>query len=278
MGKYIYCAGKMAAHPFIFPVTGVRVFSIEELSYYLYETIDSVTRELFDDALIDWVDGGLGLPETAAKLRGLKKGRHELKDYVVAVLCACDYYDEEEIKYLIRTMDKLERMSPLEKWKRKADNFLKYQDYVHAGKEYEAILEGIQDKKPGSAYVSQILHNLGITRLHTASYLAAAETFLQAYQKSGVEASRKAYLMALYLGREEQGFAEALSVFQMDEEGAREVIDTIEEAMLKAESTEVYQRIKRVEEVRRAGGMEEYQLRTSALLNQWKEEYRNGVI
>ena len=52
---FILCKGALAKEPYIVPVSEVPVYSLEELCYYMYNNIYSITEEFFDERLVTWL-------------------------------------------------------------------------------------------------------------------------------------------------------------------------------------------------------------------------------
>lgn len=94
---FILCQGDLAKEPYIIPISEVPVYSLEELCYYMYHNIYTVTEEFFDENLVHWLKGQVHLRTLAMKMEKLIRKHHNIKDLVVTLLCACDYYKKEEI-------------------------------------------------------------------------------------------------------------------------------------------------------------------------------------
>ena len=48
---FILCQGDLAKEPYIIPISEVPVYSLEELCYYMYHNIYTVTEGFFDENL-----------------------------------------------------------------------------------------------------------------------------------------------------------------------------------------------------------------------------------
>ena len=94
---FILCQGDLAKEPYIIPISEVPVYSLEELCYYMYHNIYTVTEDFFDENLVHWLKGQVHLRTLAMKMEKLIRKHHNIKDLVVTLLCACDYYKKEEI-------------------------------------------------------------------------------------------------------------------------------------------------------------------------------------
>lgn len=122
MGKLILCTSALAKNPYVFTLTKTKVYSIEEISYYLYNNIYSVYEDILDDTLINWVKDELRMEELSKKLGELKKNRNNMRDIVVTILCSNDYYSEKEITAIIAIIDDIMNLPAIRRQKIKADN------------------------------------------------------------------------------------------------------------------------------------------------------------
>ena len=201
--KLIVCCGVRSEDPFTLP-TGVHVYSIEELCYYVYENVIRLDESLFGETLIRWLKDKCRMDEIADKLVFLGENGYTFKDRVVALLCSCDYYSENEIIALIKKMNDWENTPDYKKIKLFGDESLKEGQYHKARAEYEQCLNysSITDDVKAGIY-----HNIGVCKMYTASAAEAAESFRMAYVLSGSEESLRQCLMAYIIdGREGDAF------------------------------------------------------------------------
>lgn len=68
MSGLLLC-GKRSATPYIIKEAGINIYSIEELSYYLYNNTYMVGIEFFCDELIAYIADELELPSLGQKLK-----------------------------------------------------------------------------------------------------------------------------------------------------------------------------------------------------------------
>ena len=103
----ILCDGRLAEKPYKMPVTRQNIYSLEELCYYIYHNIYTITEEFFQESLADWLREETGHPVLAKKVHNMLGSEMKLKDMVVTILCGCDFYRESEIRSLVRVMDEI---------------------------------------------------------------------------------------------------------------------------------------------------------------------------
>lgn len=278
MGKLILCTGKVAKTPFFFPNLKVKVYSIEELCYYIYNNIYSFRTELFDEALADFVENELEMETLAEKLRVLLKRKASLKDMVVTILCSADYYEEQEIKQLIAVIDRLERSNPIECKKLEADFHLGKKDYRSAEKAYEEILQNEVESRQPVSWFGNVYHNLGIIRMHTCTYMEGARAFLTAYEKNRNKESLSAYFVCLKFAKQQELLEKEMTRFHITEDTKHQIDLEIEKTMQEAKQQEDFAALHLAKKKKEEGNVEEYYRILEHTMTQWKEEFKNGVI
>ena len=102
---FVLCEGNVARKPYIMPYTNQKIYSLEELCYYLYHNIYTLTEDFFQPALADWLREETNHEKLANKVNKMMSENPTLKDMVVTILCGCDYYRENEIREIIKVMD-----------------------------------------------------------------------------------------------------------------------------------------------------------------------------
>jgi len=274
MGKVILCAGKTARNPYYFLSTGTRVYTIEELCYYIYHNIETVSEELVCPELVAFLCNELGLEERANQLEKLYATHAGIKDIIVLILCSADYYEEEEIRALLSELDTLNEMTPLQRQKRAANQYLENGQYREAMKAYRNILYSREPVEMNSIEYGDILHNLAVLYAKTGAFLTAAEEFRAAYERNGNKESLKQYLYALKLAKQEDQFEKELSRLADN----RPLLDEIENELFHVadyeDNTYDYHELMRIRNLKESGRVSEYYKAVEEFIGRLKNKYR----
>lgn len=268
MGRLILCCGEKAENPWYLRETDTKLYSIEELCYYIYNNIYIISERFFSLGLCDWIEKELKLPVLAEKLKKLVLNRNSCKDMVVTTLCGSDYYTEKEMKDLIRAMDSLEGMSEGLRERYKADLRFKKQRFTMAAVEYRKLLYS-QDEELTAEETGDTFHNLGIACLYTGTMEEAARHFLEAYGRNHRSESLKAYVQACKMADKE--------VPELSHEEEARLLTEFKESEDACKETSDYRRLKEAKEKRLAGQTGAYYEEIDQLLKEWKREYRKKV-
>ncbi|MDD4112378.1 MAG: hypothetical protein PHC56_05040 [Herbinix sp.] len=275
MGKLIICSGKRTDRPYVMPTTGHRIYSIEELCYYIYNNIYSVDETLFTDSLVDWIGTELCLISRAEKLEMSLKQGVDHKTLLAVIMCSSDYYTEQEIKKLLTTVDDIRTMPPIKRWFIKANSFLKSKQYSEALAQYDRLLisEEAADLTPKD--YGDILHNKAIATLYISGLEGALELFLQAYERNHREETLRQYLYTLWLvkgGR--QAFNEYTANNQISVELSEDIVLRMEQLSHDAGRCKDMDDIYILRKMKDSGKTEEVREKCKQMIYEWIGEMR----
>ncbi len=274
MGKVILCTGKTARNPYYFLSTGTRVYTIEELCYYIYHNIETVSEELVCPELVAFLRNELGLEERANQLEKLYATHAGIKDIIVLILCSADYYEEEEIRLLLNELDSLNEMTPLQRKKRNADHYLENGQYRDAMKAYRNILYSREPVEMNSIEYGNILHNLAVLYAKTGAFVTAAEEFRSAYERNGNPESLKQYLYALKYAKQEDLFDKEISRLSENRQLLEEIESELYHVSDNEDNTYDYHELMRIRNLKESGRVSDYYKAIDELVGRLKNKYR----
>lgn len=274
MGKVILCAGKTARNPYYFLSTGTRVYTIEELCYYIYHNIETVSEELVCPELVAFLRNELGLEERANQLEKLYATHAGIKDIIVLILCSADFYEEEEIRQLLSELDSLNEMTPLQRKKRMADQYLENGQFRDAMKAYRNILYSREPVEMNSVEYGDILHNLAVLYVKTGAFATAAEEFRAAYERNGNQESLKQYLYALKFSKQEELFEKEIGRLSENRALMEEIENELYHVSDNEDNTYDYHELMRVRNLKENGRVTDYYKAVDELVGRLKNKYR----
>lgn len=194
MGLVKICVHKTAKTPYYAETTGVPLYSMEELAYYLYENIYLVDERMIEEKLYSWLEKEFELTTLAEKLRsGTSTGNH-VYNQVMAILQAAEYHSEEELSLLSEKIKTISGLQTQERMKYKADEMQQNENYWAAINEYERILSIRQSNKLAVEFYAGVWNNLASCYARLFLFEKAANCFENAYQFEKIpEYKEKAY-------------------------------------------------------------------------------------
>ena len=262
--------------PYYFGLSGIRVYSLEQLCYYIYHHIYTVSAETFGDDLFYWIEKNLGERALVKRLRDAKKNRRTLKEMVRLILMSVDYYSKEEIHQLQKTIEEIEMQNPIETRKVEADNYLRYGRPLEALAVYKKVDLMMEDSEDmvTKEFQGNVYHNMGIAFARLANGEAALACFKKAYEGNGSEASRDAWLMMLkILGREEEMLQETNRMI-LSPDILERINQRFEDAEHSFEAQPVSEMLEKMKDIHSESQWDEICPEVLAWLEKEKGEYR----
>ena len=194
MGTVKICAHEIAKTPYFVEAAGIRLYSIEELAYYLYENIYLVDDQMIEEKLYSWIEMELGMRTLAEKLRGGSGTGHHVYNQVMVILKHSGYYSEKEFNELSEKIKEISSLQTQERMKYKADELAQNENYWAAILEYERLLSIRQNSRLTVEFYAKVWNNLGGCYARLFLFEKAAACYESAYQFQKIsEYKEKAY-------------------------------------------------------------------------------------
>ena len=175
MSGLLLC-GKRSINPYLIKESGINIYSIEELCYYIYNNTYMIGREFFCEELAEYVKVELELPSLAQKLKYGIDHNGEILTMVSDILSASNYYSAEERENIINTLKALSSKSKSERMKARADMLLERKKYISAANAYKEILN-VNDEVYSTEFVATVWNNIGITYIKQFLFEDACKCF-----------------------------------------------------------------------------------------------------
>ncbi len=275
MGRLIYCIGDKAKSPYYFASTGTRVYTMEELCYYLYHNVETIEEDLAESQLISWIRDELHMGQRADELQEIKNKDKGLKELAVAIFCSTDYYSQGEIANLVAEIDAYFALLPIARKKRHADVFLRYGNSREALLEYRSLVADrefayLDEKAQGQAY-----HNMAVLLARNGMFRNASRYFLLAYEKNGEKESLCQYLYSLKLGGMSAEFNRELNRYFQEKDVMRRIENQFYFIEENREYSPEYSNLLRLMELKDKAEMEEdFWWLLDETINRLKKAYR----
>ena len=205
MSSLILCHKKKAKTAYEIVRIHRKIYSIEELCYYLCHHLYLVDYTIVNEPLCDWIDEELALGELADTLRMLLKKNASIEQFVMTILTESSIYTNGELSRIQDILDKLKNQKPIEKQKYKADNLLESGSVKSAIMAYQAIIHGERDESLDGKFYGRVYACLGAAYGRLFLYEEAARMYEAAFQICEEASMLKAYLYACrrYMSGEE---------------------------------------------------------------------------
>ena len=159
MGRYILC-GKEAEAPYEVDELDIRIYTIEELCYYIYNYLPLIGDDFIDDRLLLFIRHELELPEIADKIERFYSARSEQDATLLMLLSDVGYYSDQELQEFQNRLVYRKRKSSQERVKGRADSLLRLKRYQSAVRTYKTLAGSSSDNRNSREFYYDVLESL----------------------------------------------------------------------------------------------------------------------
>ncbi len=207
MGSIILCHKKKAREPYEIARIQRKIYTIEELCYYLCNHLYLIDHTIMNEQLCDWLRVELELSELADVLENHLKENGTKEQFIMTILTHSAIYSAGELKQMQDALKQFKNQRPVERQKFKADNLLESGSIKAAITIYQTILHDEKDESIDGRFYGKIYGCLGAAYGRLFLYKEAAKMYEAAYQICEDETMLKAYLYAckMHMSRVEYG-------------------------------------------------------------------------
>ncbi len=275
MGMVLITTGNYAKMGYLLKNTKQKIYSIEELCYYIMKSPQLCEDYLYDKGLADYIKKELGLKEKGAVLADLVERNAPLKDLMLVCFSSCDYFTKEEIECFLKEQTKIEQKELWIKIKSKADSYLNYENYRDAIANYGLLLKEKESYSITSETLGDIYHNLAVALLHTEGFALATDYFREAYERNNREESLKQYLLALRFSNDTIMYESALDIYHVSEETKKWLNAAFFQTEMESYENSAFNELNVLRNLLKDGKINEFYVYALQLTEQMKEQYRN---
>ena len=198
MGSLVLCHDKHAVHPYEITRIHCKVFTLEELCYYLCNNLYLIDYTIMNEQLCAWLDEELELTRLAGMLRDVIRMRGSIEKFVLTILKSSRIYREPEMIRIQNVLERLKNQKDIERQKYKGDNLLESGEIEEAIVVYQAILNEEKDESVDAKFYGSIYAGLGAAYGKLFLYQESAKMYDRAYQICEDKKLLKPYLYASY--------------------------------------------------------------------------------
>lgn len=271
MGELILCKQSIAANPFFLEDTSLNVYSLEELSYYIYNNVYLLNSDFISVELCNWIGRELGYRQLQQQLLDSKKDNAPLHVLVGMILTQIGYLSKSEIRQVLQTISSFENKSGMECRKMRADRLMEKDKIVDAIFEYEHLLDQHSGGKMPREFEGDIWHNLGSAYARLFFFDEASQCFEQAYMRNHKAASMRLMLASLRCNRNQEQFDALVAKYFIPEDVVESIKEEVTDLSRQPEISQFDQQIDELLQDKSERG--QYDLKVSEILGRWKQEY-----
>ena len=269
------CIGEYASVGYEPEDMGIKVYSLEELVYFVRENAVLLDSGFMDESLGEWLAVECKLQELGDELRKASRKRVSLKSYVGILLEYAGFYSKEINEQIETIIVENSNLSIYEKKKARGDALVQKGHYGKAGREYAKLLQMLPEDM--IILRGEIYHGCGVCLAKMFYFKLAGEYFLKAHTLTGKIASYHQYLWTKRLAMSEEEYVEFLREHEEAYEDSVEMEEYLEQLGAQWEHSHsgmLLQGIQKEKEFRRIA---EYQNKLKERVDYLKDAYREMV-
>ena len=198
MGNLVLCHEQHAAHPYEISRIHCKIYTIEELCYYLCNNLYLIDYTIMNEQLCKWLDEELGLSALSEQLREMMQMHGSVEKFVLTILKESKIYREAQMIRIQNVLERLKNQKDIERQKFKGDNLLESGEIEEAILVYQEILNEERDESVEDKFYGQIYAGLGAAYGKLFLYQEAAKMYDHAYKICEDKKYLKPYLYASY--------------------------------------------------------------------------------
>ena len=272
MGNMYNCTGRKGNHPFYLNKICVRIYSADELGYCVSENPELLEKDIFTPELIQWLDDECGVRPMAEDLAKCISRNLPLHRYVEAVLNHVSFVTEKEKKEILEIVRQGSGGNVIKRRKTHADFYLRKERFAHAIREYEALIDQVDESQRG--FLAGVYHNMGIALARQFLFERAEEAFRNAYLLDGDKEHFYCYAAAKRLRLPEREYIQEISTTLDGTEDTLKLEEDIKVAEAEWEQSDEFRNFAVAE---KDGDTVEYREWVGRKVAEYKEDYRRYV-
>jgi len=269
MGSMYACTGRKGNRPFYLNKICVRIYSADELSYCVCENPELLEKDIFTPELIQWLDEECGVRELAQELARCINRNLSLSRFVEVILEHTSFVSDREKKSILEIVRQGSGSNVIRRRKTHADFYLRKERYAHAIKEYETLIEQVDESE--KAFLGSVYHNLGIAYARQFLFEQAEEAFRNAYLYDGKDEHFYCFAAAKRMRLPEREYIREIS----------EILDRGQDTLKLEEDMKIYSaeweqsdEYIAFAEAQKDGDTVEYREWVAGKVSEYKEDYR----
>ncbi len=260
---------KMAKEPFYIKKLDKRIYSLEEINFFIYNNINLIYQEFFSDELISFIEKDLERADIARGLRIIKDNKGTVKELISFLLKESHYYSPNELARIANYVVNIDNMTEAERLKIQADGFYEKGQYESALRIYFDILNMMDEEKTLSeAFFGGIAYSIGTIYAKLFMCKNANSYFSKAYELYPDTSYAKACVYMALINNDEEEILKTIVKYHITDEALEVMRSRVRSLRREIETSDETLNFIYSFENGNAG---------QQIIEQWKEEYYERI-
>lgn len=273
MGSVIICKYIMAKKPYVIEKENLKLYSTEELCFYLTHHIYEIDNTIINGKLASWLNDEVRATRVAGILNQQIAARTPILKMLETILTECDYLPKEDIQKII--YKQALPITPSQEAENLGNLFLQQEKFEKAVKAYRKTLRYRKQEREDQVGAAEIYEKIGIAYGRMFLYDEAAESFALSYLMNPVQKTLEMYYATIEMGGQE--------VEEMSETGFDSVKEfynqtkSLEQKIVDNTYKELAARVSDIHDLKLNEKEREYEQALDKLVNELKENAKGQL-
>ena len=175
------CTGKSAEHPWFVESIGIRIYTIEELCWFLHNNLYLIDSSVTSPSLVTWIRDELGLKTLARKLSdALERPDRDVSYFIIPSFQEIGWLSPEELRRVRDELTRVQVQPEEQRAKTRADYLVAGGRCSAAITAYRKILDNRTQGNLGTPFYASVWNNLGCAYTKQFRFREAADAFSDA--------------------------------------------------------------------------------------------------
>ena len=264
--------------PYYITELNIKVFSIEEIGYFLFNHAHLVGKDFFNENLLKYLKEDLKLTKVSEKLEEKLENDSPLGDLIYLLVSESGYFNNEDLREFSELLPQVSLKSTHERFKAKADVFYEYNKYESAIHEYYKILNLKRDFNLSSSFYGDILNKIGTIYSKLFLFEEALEYFKKAYDLSRDERYIRNILNICFILDDEKKILEHTVKYELEDIFVEICKEEFEEIKNEVEKGKSHVLLKEKLSYEMSNEIGKSNIEFQDLIDEWKEDYRDLMV
>ena len=192
-------------------VVHMKIYTIEELCYYICNNLYLIDYTIINHQLCDWIGRELEMEELSEHLKAELRKNCSMEQFILTILRESTIYAQSDINRIQNILERLQNQKDVERAKHKADSLMQSREYESAVLVYQAIVGGERDDSVDKKFYGKVYASLGAAYGRLFLYEEASKMYEAAYEICEEPEMLKAYLYCCRRAMPEDKYVKMLS-------------------------------------------------------------------
>lgn len=219
---------KQVKTPYYIRAIDKNIYSLEELNYFIYNHMNMVYKEFFDENLLRYLEKELDQRELASTLRSITEQGGTVRDLIQCVLKESGYYSANDIAKVSSMIMSINSMTRDERMVIEAESCFREERYETALKIYSDILGSREEGTLPDTFYAKVAFAMGIIYSRLFMCKNANAYFWEAYELYPDPTYAKAGVYMSIINKDDEELLRAIIRYKISDEALAAIKDKIE--------------------------------------------------